>query len=141
MPMSRAAMDRAIEQHFGFEARDDVAGVLATLAPDAVHDVVGWPGGPTRGRERARAFYEASFRDLAEGRFETRKRLYGENFVVDDSVWRGVAAGRPLGLQGRGRPLEFRILHVFEFADNGSIERENVWLDVSAIVRQLSQDD
>jgi uncharacterized protein len=130
-------MDESIERHFDFEARDDIAGVLATLAPDAEHDVVGWPGGPTSGRDAARAFYEASFGDLADGRVQSKKRLYGENFVVDDSIWQGIASGRPLGLEGRGRPLEFRILHVFEFAEDGSIQRENVWLDVAAIVRQL----
>jgi uncharacterized protein len=138
MPISRAAMDRAIDEHFEFEARDDVAGVLATLAPDAEHDVVGWPGGPTHGREGARAFYETTFRDISNGRVETKKRLYGANFVVDDSVWHGIAAGRPLGLEGRGRVLEFRILHVFEFAEDGGIQRENVWLDVTAVLRQLS---
>jgi hypothetical protein len=41
MGMSRNEMDRRIDEHFGYEARDDVAGVLATLAPDVEHDIVG----------------------------------------------------------------------------------------------------
>ena len=41
MAMSRSEMDRRIDQHFAFEANDDVAGVLATLAPDAEHDEEG----------------------------------------------------------------------------------------------------
>jgi hypothetical protein len=32
------------------------------------------------------------------------------------------------------------LLHVIEFADNGNIKRENVWLDLVAIMRQLPQD-
>ena len=32
MGISPEQMDRKIEEHFGFEARDDVEGVLATLA-------------------------------------------------------------------------------------------------------------
>jgi hypothetical protein len=41
--------------------------------------------------------------------------------------------------KGKGRPLEFRLLHVVEFADNGDIKRENVWIDLAAILQQLPQ--
>ena len=67
------------------------------------------------------------------------KRLYGDSFLVDESVWRGRAVGRPFGLEGRGRPLEFRLLHVIEFDPAGDIARENVWVDLAAIQRQLPQ--
>ena len=138
--MTRSEMDRRIDEHFRFEARDDVEGVLATLAPDVEHDIVGWPSGPTRGRAAARPFYEALFQDLAESEVHSRRRLYGENFLVDESLWRGKAPGRPFGLEGRGRPLEFRLLHVVEFEGSGLIRRENVWVDLGAIARQLPQD-
>jgi len=133
-------MDRRIDEHFGFEAADDIDGVVATLAADAEHDIVGWPTGPTRGRAAARPFYEALFADLAEGEVKTLRRLYGENFLVDESLWRGKAPGRPFGFEGRGRPLEFRLLHVIEFGGEGTIRRENVWVDFAAIARQLPQD-
>lgn len=139
MALTPAEMDRKIDEHFGFEARDDVEGVLATLSPDVEHDIVGWPAGPTHGRAGARAFYEAMFADLAESKVECLRRLYGGNFLIDESLWRGTAAGRPFGLDGKGRPLEFRMLHVVEFADNGEIKRENVWVDLAAIIRQLPQ--
>jgi len=138
--MTRDEMDRTIDEHFGFEARDDVAGVLATLAPDVEHDIVGWPSGPTRGREAARPFYEALFADLSDGRVTCVKRLYGDRFLVDESLWSGRAPGRPFGLEGRDRPLEFRLLHVVEFAEGGAIARENVWIDLAAVLRQLPQD-
>lgn len=139
MALTREQMDRKIDEHFAFEQADDVEGVLATMDADAEHDIVGWPTGPTRGRDGARPFYEALFADLADGRIECLRRLYGEDFLVDESLWRGTAAGRPFGLEGRGRPLEFRLLHVIEFADNGDIRRENVWLDMAAIIQQLPQ--
>ena len=140
MAMTRSEMDRRIDEHFGFEANDDVEGVLATLAPDAEHDIVGWPSGPTRGRSAARPFYEALFDDLADGEVRCLRRLYGDDFLVDESLWRGKAPGRPFGLDGRGRPLEFRLLHVVEFGESGMIRRENVWVDLGAIARQLPQD-
>lgn len=139
MPLTRAQMDAMIDQHFGFEQADDVDGVLATLTPDCDHDIVGSPGGPTVGPEGARPFYEGLFADLADGRIETIRRLYGEDFLVDESRWRGTAPGRPFGLEGRGRPLEFRLLHVIEYADDGRMKRENVWIDLAAIQQQLPQ--
>lgn len=137
MALTRAQMDAKIDEHFGFEAQDNVEGVLATLAPDVEHDIVGWPTGPTRGPDATRPFYEALFADLADGKVRCVKRLYGDNFLVDESVWSGTAPGRPFGLDGRGRPLEFRLLHVIEFAGSGDIKRENVWIDLAAIQRQL----
>ncbi|MDM0068177.1 ester cyclase [Variovorax sp. J31P207] len=140
MALTRTEMDRRIDQHFRFEATDDVEGVLATLSPDVEHDIVGAPSGPTRGRDGARPFYEALFSDLSDSRVECLRRLYGADFLVDESIWRGRAPGRPFGLEGRGRPLEFRLLHVVEFTDAGDIRRENVWLDLAAILQQLPQD-
>ncbi|WP_431283174.1 ester cyclase [Humitalea sp. 24SJ18S-53] len=139
MSLTRTEMDRKIDEHFSFEASDNVQGVLATLAPQVEHDIVGWPTGPTHGRDGARPFYEALFADLSDGKVECLKRLYGDDFLVDESIWRGRAPGRPFGLEGRDRPLEFRLLHVIEFADNSDIKRENVWVDLAAIIRQLPQ--
>lgn len=139
MPLNPAEMDRRLDEHFGFEARDDVAGVLHTLAPEVEHDVVGWPTGPSRGREAARPFYGALFADLSHGQVKSLRRLYGNGFMVDDSLWSGRAPGRPFGLEGRGRPLSFRLLHIIEFSDDAQIRRENVWVDMTAIVRQLPQ--
>ena len=42
MALSRSEMDRRIDEHFGYEARDDVAGVLATLAEDVEPDGMIW---------------------------------------------------------------------------------------------------
>jgi hypothetical protein len=132
-------MDQKLDEHFNYEATDNVEGVLATLTADADHDIVGYPTGPTKGREAARGFYENLFADLSDGRVKSLRRYYGENFMVDDSMWSGTAVGRPFGLEGRGRPLAFRLLHVIEFTEDGDIKRENVWLDLAVILQQLPQ--
>ena len=139
MRLSQEEMDRKMDEHFGYEAKDDIPGVLATLTEDAEHDIVGWPSGPTHGREGARGFYEALFADLSDGQVHCLRRLYGADFLVDDSMWRGKAPGRPFGLDGRDRDLEFRLLHVVEFTDAGAIKRENVWVDLASIIQQLPQ--
>ncbi|EKS41490.1 ester cyclase [Afipia broomeae] len=140
MVLTPKQMDDKMDQHFAFEGNDDVDGVLATLTDDVDHDIVGWPFGPSRGREGARRFYETMFVDLADSTVRCVKRLYGPNFMVDESIWSGKAPGRPFGLEGRNRPLEFRLLHVLEFAESGDIKRENVWIDLAAIMQQLPQD-
>ena len=137
MKLSKEDMDRMIDEHFGYEAADDVEGVLSTLTPDVIHDIVGMPTGPTYGPENARNFYENLFADLSDGKVTCLRRLYGDNFLVDESMWEGKAPGSPFGIPGNGRPLEFRLLHVIEFADDGLIKRENVWIDLAAILRQL----
>jgi hypothetical protein len=137
--LDRAEMNRKMDEHFGYEARDDVAGVLSTLAPDVIHDIVGWPTGPTQGRDNARPFYEALFADLADGKVVCDRRLYGENFLVDESTWEGRAPGRPFGLDGKNRPLKFRLLHVVEFNGSSQLQREAVWVDLAAVIRQLPQ--
>jgi steroid delta-isomerase-like uncharacterized protein len=138
-PWTATAMDRAIDEHFEYEARDDVEGVLGTLTDDVDHDVVGSPTGPLRGKDQTREFYEHLFADLEQEQVTSTHRYHGDDFVVDESLWRGVAVGNPLGFPGRNRPLEFRILHLFEFAD-GAIRRENVWMDTAAIAAQLADD-
>ncbi len=137
MGLTREEMDQKMDEHFGFEARDDVEGVLRTLASDAIHDIVGWPSGPTEGREAARGFYETLFSDLSDGKVTCKKRLYGDGFLIDESLWEGKAPGRPFGIDGKGRPVAFRLLHVLEFTDEGEIAREQVWSDITAITQQL----
>lgn len=140
MSLTPEQMDAKIDEHFAHEKNDNVEGVLATLADDATHDVVGWPDGPSHGREGARGFYEKMFADLSESTVTQTRRLYGDGFLIDESVWRGKAPGNPFGLDGIGRPLTFRLLHVMEFTDEGQIQKEQVWLDLAAIIQQLPQE-
>jgi predicted ester cyclase len=101
------------------------------------HDVVGSPTGPLHGRQAARGFYDALFADLSGEKVTTLRRYYGPDFVVDESLWEGTAPGTPFGMPGGGRPLSFRLLHVFDMAGDGKIKRENVWIDLASIMQQL----
>lgn len=139
MALTPAEMDRFLDEHFRYELADDLDGVLGTLAEGVTHDVIGWPTGPSQGREEARRFYETLYADLSDSTCESRWRRYGDGFMVDETLWRGIASGRPFGLEGRGRPIEFRMLHFIEFDDAGKMTREQVWVDLAAIQRQLPQ--
>ncbi|MFC9898004.1 ester cyclase [Nocardia sp. NPDC127579] len=135
--MTRDEMDALFAEHCAAEAAKDVVTAVATLTPDAEHDVVGDPQGvlrdPTAVTERYRGLFDA----LTEEKFVTLRRYYGDDFFVDDSQWSGRAPGTFAGIPGGDRPLTFRILHVCEIRD-GKISRENVWLDFAAIMQQLT---
>jgi ketosteroid isomerase-like protein len=137
MSIPRKEIDRIIEQHFMFEATDDIDGVVASLADDVEHEVVPSPVGVLRDRAQIRAYYEMLFESLKGEGVTPVRRLYGDDFVVDESVWHGrVEDGAPFLCAGRSGPVSFRLLHVFELRD-GKISRENVWCDLASLQRQL----
>jgi ketosteroid isomerase-like protein len=136
--MQRADMDRLADEHFRYEANDDVDGVLATLTDDASHHLVGSPYGEASDPATIRAFYAELFGSLAGERVEPVGRWYGEDFLVDVTLWTGhVSDGRLLGQPGRAGHATFRMLHLFEFRD-GRIAREQVWTDSVAIANALT---
>ena len=51
MALTPQQMDAKMDEHFAFEAGDNIDGVLATLTDNVEHDIVGWPFGPSRDRE------------------------------------------------------------------------------------------
>ncbi|HWB67296.1 MAG TPA: ester cyclase [Mycobacteriales bacterium] len=61
---------------------------------------------------------------------------YGDDFCVVEHTAGGDVVGEFMGLPGNGKRVEFRVLHVYEFKD-GTITRENVWMDGAAISAQL----
>jgi len=135
--MTRQQMDELVNRHFMYEAQDDVEGVLGSLADTVTHEVVPSPMGPQTDKAGIRRFYEMLFRDLEGERITPVRRLYGDDFLVDETIWHGkVIDGRPFMMEGRSGPVSFRLLHVFEL-DDGKITNEAVWCDVASIQRQL----
>jgi steroid delta-isomerase-like uncharacterized protein len=135
--MQREEMNQLIEQHLRAEKAGDTAGCVAMYTEDVVHDVVGSPTGPLHGPDAARAFYDTLTENIATEGMDVNHAWYGEDFCVIEHQWRGTVPGTFFGITGHGRPLSFRMLHVFEFKD-GRISRENAWLDGNAILEQLA---
>jgi ketosteroid isomerase-like protein len=135
--MSRADMDALVEGHYRAEEAGDLEAIVEGFAPDAEHDVAGRPGETLHGGEQIEAFYRALLEELRIDRFEPVRRWYGDNHVVDESLLHATANGHPFGLDGRGRPVRTRFLHIFDF-DGGLISRESAWIDLAAIQQQLA---
>ena len=77
MRMTREQMDELIDQHFGFEATDDVEGVLASLDDEVRHEVVPSPMGAQTDKRGIREFYRMLFAHLKGEGVTPIRRLYG----------------------------------------------------------------
>jgi ketosteroid isomerase-like protein len=136
--MSREQMDKVVNDHFMYEATNDIAGVLRTFTDDIEHEIVGGPDGPLHGKAALRRFYERLFDDVNGERVEPVMRLYGDDFLVDETIWIGeIVDGRTFKLERRSGNVRIRLLHVFHLRD-GLIAKENVWFDRDEIERQVA---
>ena len=137
MAMTREQMDALVNQHFAFEAADDVDGVMSSLDEGAEHELIPGPCGALDDPARIRAFYQTLFGTIQGEGVTPLRRLYGPDFLIDEAIWHGyVKDGQPFLCAGKSGPVSFRLLHVFELRD-GRIARENVWCDLAAIQQQL----
>ncbi len=127
-----------IHKHLDAEGAGDIETACSVYAEDIEHDAVGFPGAPCFGIDAAKAFYghlTANIRTTGEKplhQYET-----AEGAVVLEAEMSADVIGEFMGIEGNGRNITFRILHVFEF-DDSLINREQVWLDTGAIVAQLT---
>ena len=137
MKLTQSAMTALIEEHMAQEAAGNAEGAVAVYTDDVEHDVVGSPMGTLVGPAAARTFYEHLIADLRIERMEQVREWFGENFVVMEHRIHGNVIGSFMGIEGRGKSVNFRMLHVWDFRD-GKISRENVWLDTGDIAAQLT---
>jgi steroid delta-isomerase-like uncharacterized protein len=135
--MDAADMQNLVDRHLRAEKAGDPDGCVAMYTDDVVHDAVGWPGAPYRGRKAARDFYQSLMENFRIEGEEFTHRYVSESAMTLESTVVGTVTGSMLGLPGNDREVTFRLLHVFEFRD-GLISRENLWLDTGAIINQLS---
>ena len=135
--MSPQRMDEIINQHFAYEATDDVAGVGGSLADHVEHEVIPSPAGMQTDHAKIASFYRMLFADLKGEGVTPLRRLYGKDFVIDETLWRGrIENGRIFNCEGKSGKVSFRLLHVFEL-EGEKIRREQVWCDLAAIQKQL----
>lgn len=135
--MEQAEMIALVERHLNAEGAGDIEGAVEVYTDDIVHDAVGFPGSPRKGKESAREFYgflTANFRTEEEK--PVRRFFDGDSMILEQTMT-GSVIGEMLGIPGNGRRVSFGILHVFDFRD-GLISREQVWLDSGAIAAQLN---
>jgi steroid delta-isomerase-like uncharacterized protein len=137
IPVDRATMDRVVDEHYAAEAAGDVPAALRTLTDDVVHDVIGDPAGILHGPDAVGVRYTHLFDNVHVEHVERIRRLYGDDFMIDDKMWTARAVGEFLGVPGNGQLFTTRVTHIFEFRD-GRICGETVWLDGGSAIAQLT---
>jgi hypothetical protein len=138
--MDRERMDALVDGVGGMVSAEedrDIGVILAGFVPGAAHDVAGRPGGEVYGGEQIAGYYRRLLSELEIERFETVRRWHGEDHLVDESILHGTAVGRVMGIEGGGRRVAVRLLHVFDFGED-LITRESAWLDVAGLKQQLA---
>jgi steroid delta-isomerase-like uncharacterized protein len=130
-------MDRLIDEHIQAEDAGDLDAAVAQYTDDVEHDVVGAPGGPLRGPAAARARYAELMANVRTDEMVLRRRYHAAHACIVEHEVTATVIGRFAGIPGHGRPIRFRLLHVFEFVE-GRISRENVWMDTATVLAQLA---
>ena len=138
MGMSRAEMDRVVDDHFRFEATDDLDGVMASLADGPLrHEIIPSPYGEISDRAAIRNYYATLYRSARGNKATTVRRLYGDDFMVDETLWEGeIVDGGIFREDGKSGYGKNRLLHVFVFRD-GKIADEQAWIELSAMQAYL----
>jgi steroid delta-isomerase-like uncharacterized protein len=135
--MTREQMDQLMETHLAAEDADDIEAAVAVYTEDVEHDVVGAPDGLLFGPEAARHRYEQLTQNVRTVSMETAHRYYSDDAAVIEHLCTCAITGQFAGVEGHGRQVSFRMLHIFEFRD-GKISRENVWMDTTTLMAQLT---
>src|SRR6187200_1753273 len=81
MSMTREDMDRAVNEHFGFEAADNLDGVMASLAGEVEHEIVPSPVGVQHDKANVHAYYSMLFKAVKGESVTPLQRYYGNDFV------------------------------------------------------------
>ena len=138
MGMSREEMDKIVDDHFRFEATDDLDGVMASLAEGPLrHEIIPSPFGEISDRQQIRGYYTMLYKCARGDKATTIRRLYGDDFMVDETLWEGeIVDGKAFLLDGKSGRSVNRLLHVFVFRD-GKIAFEQAWIDLAAMQQSL----
>jgi hypothetical protein len=136
MALTRQQMDDQVNQHFMCEAPMTSTGSSAASPRTRKYTTrrVPSPVGPLKSLAQVRAYYEMLFPSVRGESVTPIMRLYGDDFVVDEAMWTGeIIDGHWCLCDGMSGHASGRLLHVFEFAADGKIKSERVWVDVAAI--------
>jgi steroid delta-isomerase-like uncharacterized protein len=122
-------------EHVLAENRRDLDRLIATLADDAVYEIVPlkkfW-----RGKDEIREFFQGLWTALPDVKLDLRSRVADEHYVVEESHVRGTHTGPLFGIPPSGRYIEFDLVIYFPFR-NGEILGERLYLDVNSITGQV----
>jgi len=116
-------------RHSIAEDRRDIDGLVATLAPDCVYEIV--PTGQRwEGHGGARAFYTELFGAFPDNAFELTDIVIGPQGVFEVATLTGTNLGPWAGAPPSGLPVRLEVLIHFPWdAAAGRFAGERIWFD------------
>jgi hypothetical protein len=133
----RASLDLLVDTHLHALRDCDVETAMGCVAESVEYELVGNATSSIRGKDAVRAHHVQEFANTIHERNVPLRRLYGQDFVVDELIWEGRITGRMGPLIGHGRRVSQRILRIFEVSE-GFVVRQSIYRDFSSIAQQLA---
>ena len=124
---------RLWQRHSIAEDRRDIDGLVATLAPGCVYEIVG-TGLRWEGHDGARAFYTELFAAFPDNRFDLTDIVIGPQGVFESVVLEATHVGPFAGLEPSGRRVRLELAILFPWnPDAGRFDGEQIFLDRGAL--------
>jgi predicted ester cyclase len=132
-PAELRRIKRLWVRHSIAEDRRDIDGLIATLAPDCVYEIV--PTGQRwEGHAGARQFYEELFGAFPDNRFALTDIVVGPQGVFEVATLTGTNDGPWAGTPPSGLPVALQVLILFPWdAATERFSGERIWFDRGAI--------
>ena len=119
-------------RHSIAEDRRDIDGLIATLAPSCVYEIVG-SGLRWEGHDGARVFYTELFAAFPDNHFALTDIVIGPQGVFEAAQLTGTNVGPWAGVPASGLPVSLQVLILFPW-DPGTARflGERIWFDRGA---------
>ena len=95
------------------EDNRDIAGLIATLTPDCVYEVVGEAGARWEGHAGATQFYLSLLGAFPDIHFDLQQIVIGPQGVSEEAMVTGTHKGKWLSYAPTGDKVEFRVVIFF----------------------------
>jgi hypothetical protein len=95
------------------EDKRDIAGLIATLTPDCVYEVVGEPGARWEGHAGATQFYLGLLGAFPDIHFDLQQIVIGPQGVCEEAKVTATHKGKWLSYAPSGDKVEFRVVIFF----------------------------
>jgi predicted ester cyclase len=97
------------------EDRHDIAGLIATLTPDCVYEVVGHTGARWEGHAGATRFYTELLGAFPDIHFDLQQIVIGPQGVCEEAQVTGTHKRKWLNREPTGATVEFRVVIFFSW--------------------------
>ena len=112
-PEEYQAIRELWKAHSIAEDKRDIAGLIATLTPDCVYEVVGEQGGRWEGHAGATQFYLSLLGAFPDIHFDLQQIVIGPQGVCEEAMVTGTHKGLWLSHAPSGAKVEFRVVIFF----------------------------